>query len=240
MARTTVAGFAQQTAFVGPNNKPLRTRASLIETYYYFILVYLRLLNSRQVVYIVTCYNTPSICRRGRRVRPCSPRQARGTSCSRPPASDSDAPDQLPSRASRLYVRCPLAATLLRSHVPCLEGLPHFPRPLFIRRNNGWKSIHRGASCVPSQAHEGAPDRCVQYSQPHTPSLPTPLTGPVVPSEDSHQSEYIAPCDARRGYCPGFPALSAAVSLTSASLHQRLHGLRGLCRSNPREGGPVD
>jgi Xaa-Pro aminopeptidase len=26
------------------------------------------------------------------------------------------------------------------------------------------------------------------------------LTLPVVPSEDSHQSEYIAPCDARRGW----------------------------------------
>lgn len=28
----------------------------------------------------------------------------------------------------------------------------------------------------------------------------------VVPSEDSHQSEYIAPCDARRGLTPSIPS----------------------------------
>ncbi|PGH03347.1 hypothetical protein AJ80_08707 [Polytolypa hystricis UAMH7299] len=42
----------------------------------------------------------------------------------------------------------------------------------------------------------------------------------IVPSEDSHQSEYIAPCDARREFISGFTgsAGTAVVSMTKASL----------------------
>ncbi|KAL1878965.1 exocyst subunit [Paecilomyces lecythidis] len=42
----------------------------------------------------------------------------------------------------------------------------------------------------------------------------------IIPSEDSHQSEYIAPCDARREYISGFSgsAGTAVVSLTNAAL----------------------
>ncbi|KAF2490398.1 aminopeptidase-like protein [Lophium mytilinum] len=42
----------------------------------------------------------------------------------------------------------------------------------------------------------------------------------IVPSEDSHQSEYIAPCDARREYISGFSgsAGTAVVTLEKASL----------------------
>ena len=42
----------------------------------------------------------------------------------------------------------------------------------------------------------------------------------IVPSEDSHQSEYIAPCDARRAYICGFSgsAGTAIVTLEKAAL----------------------
>jgi Xaa-Pro aminopeptidase len=42
----------------------------------------------------------------------------------------------------------------------------------------------------------------------------------IVPSEDSHQSEYIAPCDARREYISGFSgsAGTAVVTLERAAL----------------------
>ncbi|KAJ5833519.1 hypothetical protein N7474_001830 [Penicillium riverlandense] len=42
----------------------------------------------------------------------------------------------------------------------------------------------------------------------------------IVPSEDSHQSEYIAPCDARREFISGFSgsAGTAIISLTKAAL----------------------
>lgn len=42
----------------------------------------------------------------------------------------------------------------------------------------------------------------------------------VVPSEDSHQSEYIAPCDMRRAYICGFngSAGTAVVTLEKAAL----------------------
>ena len=42
----------------------------------------------------------------------------------------------------------------------------------------------------------------------------------IVPSEDSHQSEYIAPCDARRAYISGFTgsAGTAVITLEKAAL----------------------
>ena len=42
----------------------------------------------------------------------------------------------------------------------------------------------------------------------------------IVPSEDSHQSEYIAPCDARRAYVSGFTgsAGTAVITLEKAAL----------------------
>src|ERR1700712_5647966 len=42
----------------------------------------------------------------------------------------------------------------------------------------------------------------------------------IVPSEDSHQSEYIAPCDARRAYISGFSgsAGTAVITLEKAAL----------------------
>ena len=42
----------------------------------------------------------------------------------------------------------------------------------------------------------------------------------IVPSEDSHQSEYIAPCDARREYICGFSgsAGTAVITLDKAAL----------------------
>jgi Xaa-Pro aminopeptidase len=42
----------------------------------------------------------------------------------------------------------------------------------------------------------------------------------IVPSEDSHQSEYIAPCDARREFICGFSgsAGTAVITLDKASL----------------------
>ncbi len=42
----------------------------------------------------------------------------------------------------------------------------------------------------------------------------------IVPSEDSHQSEYIAPCDARRAYICGFTgsAGTAVITLDKAAL----------------------
>lgn len=42
----------------------------------------------------------------------------------------------------------------------------------------------------------------------------------IVPSEDSHQSEYIAPCDARRAHISGFngSAGTAVVTLDKAAL----------------------
>lgn len=42
----------------------------------------------------------------------------------------------------------------------------------------------------------------------------------VVPSEDSHQSEYIAPCDARRAHISGFSgsAGTAVITLEKAAL----------------------
>ena len=42
----------------------------------------------------------------------------------------------------------------------------------------------------------------------------------IVPSEDSHQSEYIAPCDARRAYICGFTgsAGTAVITLEKAAL----------------------
>ncbi len=42
----------------------------------------------------------------------------------------------------------------------------------------------------------------------------------IVPSEDSHQSEYIAPCDARREYICGFTgsAGTAVITLEKAAL----------------------
>lgn len=42
----------------------------------------------------------------------------------------------------------------------------------------------------------------------------------IVPSEDSHQSEYIAPCDARREHISGFSgsAGTAVITLEKAAL----------------------
>ena len=60
----------------------------------------------------------------------------------------------------------------------------------------------------------------------------------VVPTEDSHQSEYVAPCDARRGKHfrpdPGLRGLQ----LTTTRIHLRLLWFRWLCGSQPRQSIP--
>lgn len=65
----------------------------------------------------------------------------------------------------------------------------------------------------------------------------------VVPSEDSHQSEYIAPCDARRGPSQARPLLQKH-ALTFSRIHLRLfrlgrHGGDHPRQSCSRDGRPV-
>ena len=84
---------------------------------------------------------------------------------------------------------------------------------------------HRAVGGAP-QAYEGAQCRYLQYQTliKHCRGLAD--TYAVVPSEDSHQSEYIAPCDARRGQTP--PLSLAFHLLILLSIHQRFHWLSRL------------
>lgn len=59
-------------------------------------------------------------------------------------------------------------------------------------------------------------------------------TWPVVPSEDSHQSEYIAPCDARRG-SRNMSASQIPRQLTRISIHMWFHWLCRHRGNYPRE-----
>jgi len=58
----------------------------------------------------------------------------------------------------------------------------------------------------------------------------------VVPSEDSHQSEYIAPCDARRGSATKTTLSMSGHKLIHTSIHMRLHRLSRHGSNYAREG----
>jgi hypothetical protein len=65
--------------------------------------------------------------------------------------------------------------------------------------------------------------------------LPHSDQHPVVPSEDSHQSEYIAPCDARRGQLSPRPRITAQ-KLIEYRVHQRFLGISWNSGSDLGEG----
>lgn len=56
----------------------------------------------------------------------------------------------------------------------------------------------------------------------------------VVPSEDSHQSEYIAPCDARRGPSTLLGLMPATVD-TTTRVYNRLLGICRYCSNHTRQ-----
>lgn len=57
----------------------------------------------------------------------------------------------------------------------------------------------------------------------------------VVPSEDSHQSEYIAPCDARRGLSTLLGLMPAPLN-TAARVHNRILRICRYCSHHTRQG----
>lgn len=79
------------------------------------------------------------------------------------------------------------------------SSFPRICRPACHRHV---QSRHHWTAGGAPQAHEGAQCRYLQYQAPVRQRRALANTHAVVPSEDSHQSEYIAPCDARRGQIP--------------------------------------
>jgi hypothetical protein len=106
------------------------------------------------------------------------------------------------SRRARLLrdAHTPVTAHTCRrqTRIACLPRIPLLSRPACYRHG---QSQHHRAPLAAAQAHERAQCRHLQYARrPECWKVANDYV--VVPSEDSHQSEYIAPCDARRGQSP--------------------------------------
>ncbi|KAI0860990.1 aminopeptidase-like protein [Xylaria cubensis] len=114
----------------------------------------------------------------------------------------------LTSLAASSPVTPRVACTFLISNPPRVSPFPHPSRCLIIER----RSTIRYQSTIALEM--GKVDTTARLTELRKLMKDRKLDVYIVPSEDSHSSEYIAPCDARRAFISGFTGSAGCAVIT--------------------------